>query len=207
MKKLNAKGFTLIELLAVITIMGILMIVAIPTVSRTIENTRRDNFLDTAKQYVNGVKTMWTADNLICGVPDSSQTNGVSVDSLPSSAVSSGKYAIMINSSHVGSAIPSSGYWGKLPSVTNVKIPAVLESGGKSSWSNLDVEGIVIAQVNDSKVKYSIVLRDKSSHGISDDNQAVDYIKKKRSNVTDDAEDFADIDMSTFDGICVEIDD
>ena len=52
---MKEKGFTLIELLAVITIMGILMVVAIPSVSRTIENTRRDSFLDTAKQYVNGV--------------------------------------------------------------------------------------------------------------------------------------------------------
>ena len=67
MKKLNAKGFTLIELLAVITIMGILMMVAIPTVSRTIENSRKDTFIDTAKSYINGAKNMWAADNLQCG--------------------------------------------------------------------------------------------------------------------------------------------
>ena len=84
MKKLNTKGFTLIELLAVITIMGILMMVAIPTVSRTIENSRKDTFLDTAKSYVNGAKNMWAADNLKCG------------DYL-SSAVANGTYYIQID--------------------------------------------------------------------------------------------------------------
>ena len=54
----NNKGFTLIELLAVITIMGILMMVAIPTVSRTIENSRKDTFVDTAKKYADSVSTM-----------------------------------------------------------------------------------------------------------------------------------------------------
>ena len=44
MKKLNKKGFTLVELLAVITIMGILMIVAVPAVQRTIRNTRYKYF-------------------------------------------------------------------------------------------------------------------------------------------------------------------
>lgn len=43
---MNKKGFTLIELLAVITIMGILMMVAIPSVSRTIEKSRQDTFVN-----------------------------------------------------------------------------------------------------------------------------------------------------------------
>ena len=67
MKRLNKAGFTLIELLAVITIMGILMMVAIPSVSRTIENSRRDTFADNALTYVNTVRNAVMADELTCG--------------------------------------------------------------------------------------------------------------------------------------------
>ena len=63
MKDLGKKGFTLVELLAVITIMGILMLVAIPAVSRTIENSRRDTFMDTAKAYINAIKNAVAADS------------------------------------------------------------------------------------------------------------------------------------------------
>ena len=67
MKKLNRAGFTLIELLAVITIMGILMLVAIPSVSRTIENSRRDTFADNAIVYINTVRNAVLADEITCG--------------------------------------------------------------------------------------------------------------------------------------------
>lgn len=55
MKKINAKGFTLIELLAVITIMGILLFVGIPLVSRIIFNSRKDTSEVSVKSYTNEV--------------------------------------------------------------------------------------------------------------------------------------------------------
>lgn len=69
MKKINmnSKGFTLIELLAVITIMGILMMVAIPSVTRTIENSRRDTYADLAKSYINTLRNSVLSDELTCG--------------------------------------------------------------------------------------------------------------------------------------------
>ncbi len=50
MKKKN--GFTLIELLAVIIILGILMIIAIPSVTNYISNSRKSAYVDTAKEIV-----------------------------------------------------------------------------------------------------------------------------------------------------------
>lgn len=44
--KFNNKGFTMVELLAAITILGILMIVAIPSVQKVIDDSRKDVYLD-----------------------------------------------------------------------------------------------------------------------------------------------------------------
>ena len=52
MKKMNKKGFTLIELLAVIIILGVLMIIAIPSVTSYIQNSRKSAFVDSGLNYV-----------------------------------------------------------------------------------------------------------------------------------------------------------
>ena len=48
------KGFTLIELLAVIIILGILMLIAIPSVTNYINNSKKETFVDTVKELVKG---------------------------------------------------------------------------------------------------------------------------------------------------------
>ncbi len=60
----NEKGFTLIELLAVIVILGVLMIVAIPMVTKYIEQARRDSFVSTVKAYIDGARYMYLNDEL-----------------------------------------------------------------------------------------------------------------------------------------------
>lgn len=57
MKNLKTKkGFTLIELLAVIVILGVLMMIAIPSMTRVIENARKNTYVSTAKSFSNQVR-------------------------------------------------------------------------------------------------------------------------------------------------------
>ena len=118
MKRINKKGFTLVELLAVIVIMGILMMVAIPSISRVIENSRKDTFVDIAKSYANAAKTLWTADTLTC-------------EGTVASAVDDGDYYVLINTKESA----------------RTALPVLVDQGGKSSWGNRDVNGYVRVHV------------------------------------------------------------
>ena len=97
----DRNGFTLIELLAVITIMGVLMIVAIPAVTRVIENSRKDTFINTVQNYVSSLKTWWASDNLYCKDFQSSEY-------FYSSSVSSGFYFVEKASDFFDISIPLS---------------------------------------------------------------------------------------------------
>ena len=55
-KKRKIFGFTLIELLAVIIILGVLMIIAIPSVTEYISSSRKNAYVTTAGQYISGAR-------------------------------------------------------------------------------------------------------------------------------------------------------
>lgn len=76
----NNKGFTLIELLAVIVIMGVLMMVAIPQVTKYIENSKKDAYAETSKAYINAVRYALLNDELTESLPESGKSTTVSLD-------------------------------------------------------------------------------------------------------------------------------
>ena len=53
---MNKKGFTLIELLAVIIILGILMVIAVPAVTKYINDSRKSGYITSAKQLITGTR-------------------------------------------------------------------------------------------------------------------------------------------------------
>ena len=55
---MKRKGFTLIELLAVIIILGILMLIAIPSVTSYINNSRKETYVDTTKELIKGAHVL-----------------------------------------------------------------------------------------------------------------------------------------------------
>ena len=59
----NRKGFTLIELLAVIVILGVLLMIAIPKVSQYINRSKKDSFVSEGKLYIDAVRDDITAEN------------------------------------------------------------------------------------------------------------------------------------------------
>ena len=61
--KMKNKGFTLIELLAVIIILGILMIIAIPSVTSYISNSRKNAYVTSIKQIAASARNMVNQGN------------------------------------------------------------------------------------------------------------------------------------------------
>ena len=160
MKRLNKAGFTLIELLAVITIMGILMMVAIPSVSRTIENSRRDTFADNALTYVNTVRNAVMADEVSC------QYDGGGTATVTASATPNGTYYFLIDTSAQ-------------------QTKDLMEKVALSSWGSAAITGYV-KWTKDTNVttgrtttEYYVKLRDTGSHGFKDEVSEKDVSRAK----------------------------
>lgn len=135
MKKINKKGFTLIELLAVIVIMGILMMVAIPAMQKYIENSKKDVFVQTAKQYATAVKNMWASGSIYCN-------NGSIISSSTIDYTNNTNWLIPISTFQSDTTLEGYDFLPNLNPYNNAQ--KLLTSGGKSPWGNKNIRGYVI---------------------------------------------------------------
>lgn len=62
----NKKGFTLVELLAVIVILGVLLLIAVPAVSSIIENSKRGAAKDEAMEALDAVYNCSLPGSTVC---------------------------------------------------------------------------------------------------------------------------------------------
>ena len=60
----NKKGFTLIELIAVIIILGVIFLIAIPSVSSIIMNSRKKTYLLDADRFIGAAKDFINSNNI-----------------------------------------------------------------------------------------------------------------------------------------------
>ena len=159
MKKINTAGFTLIELLAVITIMGILMMVAIPSVSRTIENSRRDTFADNALTYISTVRNSVLADEVKCQITAGNDTTAVTASGTPN-----GTYYFAIDTEAQ-------------------QTKDIMERVATSSWGGAKLTGYIkiakIASGQRTITTYSVCLRDTGNHGFGAETEEKDVSRSK----------------------------
>lgn len=186
--KLDRKGFTLIELLAVITILGILMLILIPSVSRIIENSRKNSFLSTAKNYANAVRNEWSADTLYCSGKDAS---GTTVTQKLASSLNTGNFYVFIQS---GASPKVTSKWSTANETwAKSNFEQLINSGGRSSWGNNEVIGYVRVEVRETTTTinsekqmlfdYYVELIDSANHGIKETSPATTVDNLIRSNV------------------------
>ena len=86
----RSKGFTLIELLAVIVILGVIMLIAIPSVTGYITSSRKNSFASTGANIIDAVRKYaitanglpnYTGDKVVYRVVDSGGKIAVKLDS------------------------------------------------------------------------------------------------------------------------------
>ncbi len=158
---MNKKGFTLIELLAVIIILGILMIIAIPSVTRYISDSRKSAYIDTAKEIIGSVRNVVNEGKL--GMYDTSTTYYIPINAIETENALKSPYG---NFTEAYVAVTYNGkgykyYWISVDE-TGQGVPKIIQSDIlktddiKSDIKDSDVEDIVKHTVIGNRTKIEI---------------------------------------------------
>lgn len=127
---MNNKGLTLVELLAVIAVLGILLVIAVPTLNNVIDTSKINTFLIESKNIYRAakIKAVDLADTSDGGIISSSGENKLDIDG------NSLEYCIMIdNNAEIISIVVSNGKY--------------IISGG-SDFLSLDSESVSMGNMN-----------------------------------------------------------
>ena len=87
----NSKGFTLIELIAVVVILGVIMLIAVPNILATLEKNKKETFLKDAQLLVSAAEYKLSSDTSV-PEPDTYNIIIFKLSDLPTAALSESPY-------------------------------------------------------------------------------------------------------------------
>ena len=154
-KQKQKKGFTLIELLAVIIILGILMIIAIPSVTKYINDSRKSSYVNTAKEIIAGAKNLVNEGKL--GMYDTETTYYIPVSCIRTENGAKSPYGEFTNGkTYVVVTYDGKGYdyyWLSLDETgQGIKTPVAYDELDEDDiMSDIKMDDVVVQTVNNTK--------------------------------------------------------
>ena len=196
---MNKKGFTLIELLAVIIILGILMIIAIPSVTKYISDSRKSSYIDTAREIIGGARNMVNDGRL--GMFDTNSTYYIPVSCIKTENASKSPYG-EFTKAYIGVIYDGKGYkyyWISVDDagqgVRNITPLDKLDTDDiESDLQDSDIEGVVTTTGIGSRSEIKILNCstntfdrqyhiDDTSHNVSEENGGESSSENTPSNI------------------------
>lgn len=140
-KNKKKNGFTLIEILAVIVILGVVMLIAVPSVSEYILNSRKETYVSTISGYVEGVK--YKINNFEYSFSRKDTTYYVHIDNVPLDKGGDSPfgdwvdaYVVVIfnGSEHIyyWTSVDTSGYKIPLTKADEISVDSIITDGEKT---------------------------------------------------------------------------
>ena len=176
----SSKGFSLTELLVVIIIVGILLLVGIPAITRTINNSRKDAFVTSAKSYIAGARNGIDSKMFKVAYANQAIYTSFFTDTANSTTQTQAK-ALYCKT-------PPAGYFTlvRIEDIENEK--NVTTSPWKASWQAGYVAIVNTGTATNDKLGFYIALVDKKKNGIdkfiSEDSLSRKDVKYSTANVS-----------------------